>query len=679
MKLRIIIFFCLLSSISFNEMRAENLDSLENVLTKTSGIERVQILNKLGFEYAFTSLEKAKKYAYLGYREAKTIDDSGLLVSALINVAYSNYDYNKIDSAEYYFLQAADLARSVNDLKGLANSLNGLGTVSKRKGELASAIKYYKDCLSAQEKVGNTTGISAALHNIGKALNDIGSYEEALKYYLRALEINKNNNYTAKIALNLSNLSLVHINQREEHLALKYLEEILELPSLPHKSLASAYNDLGLVYKKKKEYVAALNYFDKSQKYYDSLGYQSAQVLHNISDTYLDKGDFTSAITIAEEALDLKRKQNNPSSQVFTLNLLADIYLQLGNAKKALEYSEEALAISIKINSKDREKHTLKYISESYALMSDFNTAWQYRLKYESLKDSLFNSQKSEQQAAILTLYETEQKQKKIELQEANLESQEAKLALADVTNSRLLIIISAIILLSIVLLGAFINKNRIYKKLELQKLAIEQKDKEKAVLLKEIHHRVKNNLQIISSILNIQSRKLDDDVAKKAVDEGRSRIKSMSLIHERLYSTDQISSINMKEYIHELSEFLFSTYKPNSDISKNIETGDLELDIDTAIPVGLILNELITNSLKYAFSNNPTGSLDIRLSQDNQEFILQLKDSGPGLPDGFDEKKSMGMRLIRTLAQQLNGLINIENKNGAVVTLTFKPVLSTT
>ncbi|MEQ8575301.1 MAG: sensor histidine kinase, partial [Fulvivirga sp.] len=247
-----------------------------------------------------------------------------------------------------------------------------------------------------------------------------------------------------------------------------------------------------------------------------------------------------------------------------------------------------------------------------------------------------------------------------------------AEASVQALTKTNQLYLVAGIVLTSILLLSLYL-----YLNLRKAKVKIEEKNKERETLLKEIHHRVKNNLQIISSILSMQSRKLEDSLAKSAVDEGRSRIKSMSLIHEKLYSSDQLTNVKMKDYIEELSGFLFNTYKPSGVVKQKINVEDIDMDIDTAIPVGLILNELISNALKYAFSANGDGELDISLRMEDKEYVLQVSDSGKGLPLNFTESQNMGMRLVNVLTEQLDGLLKIENEGGAHFTLKFKPSLS--
>lgn len=200
--------------------------------------------------------------------------------------------------------------------------------------------------------------------------------------------------------------------------------------------------------------------------------------------------------------------------------------------------------------------------------------------------------------------------------------------------------------------------------------LALQEKD----ILIKEVHHRVKNNLQVISSILNIQSRGLVDQKAKEAVMEGQSRIKAMSFIHQKLYKGEDLAYIDMESYINELATYLFKTYKPSNLINLRLNLAPIKLDLDSAIPIGLILNELITNALKYAFIEETEGTLSIGFERQDEQCILIVQDSGVGLPSNLKEAKTMGMRLINTLSDQIEATLDIRNTPGASFQLSFTP-----
>lgn len=191
----------------------------------------------------------------------------------------------------------------------------------------------------------------------------------------------------------------------------------------------------------------------------------------------------------------------------------------------------------------------------------------------------------------------------------------------------------------------------------------------EKGLLLREIHHRVKNNLQIIISLFNLQTSYVDDENAYKALKEGQDRIKSMALIHERFYQSDGLSKIDFDDYIKRLAENLMQSFRISpSQVSLIIQSDKISLDIDTAVPCGLIINEIVSNSLKHAFKDDRRGEISIRLTQlEADQFSLVIADNGIGLPAGFSvgTSDSLGIQLIQALTDQLEGTMNVENHPG--------------
>ena len=198
----------------------------------------------------------------------------------------------------------------------------------------------------------------------------------------------------------------------------------------------------------------------------------------------------------------------------------------------------------------------------------------------------------------------------------------------------------------------------------------------EKEMLLKEIHHRVKNNLMIISSLLNIQSSYITDKESKEIFKESQNRAKSMALIHERLYQSTDLKRIDFGDYIQSLSTELFHTYVADPSIialKTNVE--DIYLDINTAIPLGLIVNELITNSLKHAFPRGMTGEIDVDFHMVKDHYEFTVKDNGIGFPDTLDYKntESLGMQMVNSLTEQIDGEIELNNEKGTSFKITFK------
>jgi two-component sensor histidine kinase len=196
-------------------------------------------------------------------------------------------------------------------------------------------------------------------------------------------------------------------------------------------------------------------------------------------------------------------------------------------------------------------------------------------------------------------------------------------------------------------------------------------------VLLKEIHHRVKNNLQIVSSLLYLQSRKTSDDQVLSVLRESQTRVRSMALIHEKLYQCDDFANINLEDYIRSLTSYLFNSYgvAPQM-VTLHVNVESAPLGLDRAIPCGLIINELVSNALKYAFPTGKRGEIVIDLLHGGDgKVVLTVKDDGVGLPDGMDitDTPSLGLQLVNTLVKQLDGTIEVESAGGTA----FRMVLS--
>ncbi len=198
----------------------------------------------------------------------------------------------------------------------------------------------------------------------------------------------------------------------------------------------------------------------------------------------------------------------------------------------------------------------------------------------------------------------------------------------------------------------------------------------EKEVLIREVHHRVKNNMQIISSLLNLQTRYVDDEETVYLLKESQNRVKSMAMIHEKLYQSSDLNHINIFDYINSLVKDLFYSYAIPKDLIKPvIEVEEINLNIETAVPCGLIISELISNSLKYAFPKGRMGEIHVSLKLMGEKFCLTISDDGIGLPEDFDFDKtdSLGLKLVSSLTEQLDGELELDRNNGTKFNITFQ------
>jgi two-component sensor histidine kinase len=198
---------------------------------------------------------------------------------------------------------------------------------------------------------------------------------------------------------------------------------------------------------------------------------------------------------------------------------------------------------------------------------------------------------------------------------------------------------------------------------------------REKDVLLKEIHHRVKNNMQIISSLLRLQSKEIQDKSTRKIFDVSQNRIRSIALIHETLYQSEDLSRIDFARYVKKLATHLISIYRPEGQgIDLKLDVKNAYLDINKAIPCGLIINELVSNALKHAFPQNRTGEIHLLLKSMDGACELEVKDTGVGFPEGinFRETNSLGLQIVNDLVEQLEGKMQLVRKGGTFFRITF-------
>jgi two-component sensor histidine kinase len=242
-------------------------------------------------------------------------------------------------------------------------------------------------------------------------------------------------------------------------------------------------------------------------------------------------------------------------------------------------------------------------------------------------------------------------------------------------------VIIIVVVLLAILFLlnGLYIRKSQGFQKAN---SGLEAKLKEKETLLKEVHHRVKNNLQTVSSLLSLQSRAVADPKIEAIIKSSQHRVVSMSMVHEMLYKRDDYTSkIELKPYVEELCEYLIRSVKGNENkVTTNLDIGDYRLSIDTVIPLGLIINETITNALKYGIPDKTDGEIKIHLSKKGtNSYEMYLGDNGIGFPEDINPKtsKSLGLKLIHNLARQLRGsIIRDHEAKGTYYQINFEEVI---
>lgn len=316
-----------------------------------------------------------------------------------------------------------------------------------------------------------------------------------------------------------------------------------------------------------------------------------------------------------------------------------------------------------------------KELAKAYAATGDFKNANSAFLKYDALKDSVFTAEADQRVAKLQTEFEVAQKESTIKTQQQSI-AQQKRLQL---------ITLSAAVLLVLILVGlyrTYRNKRLVNTKLETLNLDLENKnvllDKRNAeneLLLKEIHHRVKNNLEIVSGLLALQAAQIDHPSAQAVMQASQNRVLSMGIIHQKLYQKGNLAAIEMKDYFYNLGESILDTFNAAGRIQIISDMKPLELDVDTAVPVGLIANELLCNALKYAFKETQQGEIQVGLKKTgiDNEMKFCVADNGIGKQNNATPKGTgFGTELVHLLVQQLEGRLTVDVSKGTTVSIYF-------
>jgi two-component sensor histidine kinase len=397
----------------------------------------------------------------------------------------------------------------------------------------------------------------------------------------------------------------------------------------------------------------------------------------NIGKCHAQMKNYDLAIPKLESGLEMIKEHNTGRfSQEYIENTLAiaECYIQLEDFRRATDYLSDNLDIK---KTKDVLKRN-RLFAAFYEKTGDFKNSAEYFKKNLRIHDSIAvnESELHNQQLATVMGRDMSSIRDMNEQQRLLLDQRRDELIAKDERNNMVFVSLVFALLFLAGLVYAYlksINNQRVIAK---QKGIIENALVEKDSLLKEIHHRVKNNLQMVSSLLSLQTKNTRSKAAIEALEEGKSRVKAMALIHQKLYQHDDLSVIEMQGYIESLINSVQSVYKKGGhNINITIDAEGVELDIDRAIPFGLMLNELVSNSFKYAFpTDDENGKIYIHIRRTKgQEGFFEYTDNGIGLPEDTDERanSSMGLRLMNRLANQLQTVLNVD-KNGKGVRFWF-------
>ncbi len=456
--------------------------------------------------------------------------------------------------------------------------------------------------------------------------------------------------------------------------------------------IGNFYNDMGVHFNRANNLDSAVFYFNRAKQYVDAKGkydhdktyydFFSGLIDGNIASALAKRKKYREAIPPLKKDIYYSLKAKNLLSASNSYNLIAECYLELKEYNLARRYIDSCKPLIAEIGELSPTLSNMLVEAKYYKYTGNLNKAAEYYDKYINYKDSITktdNENKLINQQVSFELY-----QKESLLTEKEKIIQKNKLLSEHQKTQRSYLLLGIVVLVFVILLlviNTQMNKRRQAelfiknKHIVQQKTAIENALKEKEFLIKEIHHRVKNNLQIISSMLNLQAETIDNAAAKEVLQESRLRINSMALIHQLLYSKNNMLNVSISDYLNTLLSQIEKSYSgASSNVVTDLNCDTINIDLDTAIPLGLIVNELVTNSYKHAFKKTDSGTIKITFSKNEADntFTLCVRDNGKGFDASKLKTHSLGMELIQMLAEQLNSKMEFANDNGTLAKITF-------
>jgi len=550
-------------------------------------------------------------------------------------IAKSQNHYSKEpDSALYYARIAREIADKGTDSTVLLKAYNTLAMSQKLVGLNTQALAtslYSKKFVNGSELTEDVANRS--LIN-GHIYRQLGENKMALDQYENAINLFEESNDSSGMSYAYTGMGIVYFDQGDFVKALNFHLKSDSLWSSDEKDLhADLYNNIGAVCVEIEKHAEAMWYYQKAMTIYQEINWESSiSMMHyNIGELYMIQGDYNQSKVECFKSLKIGHDIGSAEEIKWAYYGLYELEKALGSESQALTYHEH----------------------------------------YHRLSDSLLESSSLQEVLELARVYE----QEKVEKENFKLEADKVSLILENDQKNRVqnALWVGLIALMVIVIGGILVilrikkvNNTLIVQRQDIlvKNEQIDETLKEKELLLKEIHHRVKNNLQIISSLLNLQKHKLTPE-SYEAFEESQNRIQAIALIHKKLYQSESIAYVNFTDYLKELIEHQQSLYNTDVDsIEFDIQTNNIELNLDTSVPLGLIVAELMANAFKHAFVGVDEKKVSVEIVQVGEKFKMTFTDNGRGLPDSFnDTEQSLGMDIIHALADQLEGNIEFSSE----------------
>jgi two-component system, sensor histidine kinase PdtaS len=534
----------------------------------------------------------------------------------------------------------------------------------------AQALRYLDSAISFAHKACDDNALGKFYNNkgaflslTGKSILAMQSLNEAMKYAEFAGDF--------ITLLNIyGNVGNIYINRKENEKARFYFEKILASvdKTKDKDTYLTTLNNLAMIYGREKQHEEGLKILQMALELVEEETALQATMMNNIGFAHFKLGKYEKAMEYHEKAIALNKKLGNQYQLLASYLSVSELHLETKSFAKVIEAAKAALQIAEAEDYLEEIASANRFIANAYKETGEQTLALQF-LEAHIKALNRFNDQLySNEIAQLQEAFDVGIKEQEI----LNLRQNQDILAVLINRKSIQLMTGTVLIILLLILLGMGYH---FFKTKEKVALALEKKNLKIETLIKELHHRVKNNLQLVNSLLSLQYSRTEDTETKQTLKEGQARLEAMALIHKNLSIDDDISGLNMQVYLESLTQNLTKSYGfPAESVQLSINLSNSVFDIDQAIPLGLIVNELISNAYKYAFANKDAAKLWLTLNEEKNLISFLIQDNGIGLADHdkIAQSQTFGLKLVTMLANQLNAQISIEVDNGTCFKLLF-------
>jgi len=590
------------------------------------------------------------------------------MAQALYSMSFDHSLKQNIEQSRECMEKARGLLEETADYAGVYDCIEGLIFLHKQLHHKTEVDSLMRELVTVAERTADKKRMANSYYTMGNHYFDQAYLKLAIDAFYKAYRIAEESGDPAELANVIGSIGLTHLYLGEYQTAIDYylMQEAILQELKDNYQLSNTYTGLGEAYNALESYHLGLEYHLKALQIREEINYEIAisNSFHNIGLTYfLMEDSIDLALQYINRSLEIDRRINNYIGLAKNYMVSGKIHARLNDHPTAIRLLEQALALARRYNIPDVVIETAGSLSDLYAAKNDYEKAFTSMLIKNEVSDSIVSGENFKRITQLEMQNAFDRKQNEIELGH----QQERFMYEAELKKNRIIRNFSLFTGSLIIVFGIFLLFS--YRKSR-------KAEKEKEALLKEIHHRVKNNLMVISSLLNLQSGSIEDEKTRSAVRESQNRVKSMAVIHQLLYESELYNRIDFPKYLEKLMESLQSTYtRPGRNIRYVIQAENITLDIDTAIPLGLITNELATNAYKYAFADSSDGEIALNLSKvTDNKYLLRISDNGKGLPEGFDVDNSttLGLKLVKILARQLKAKLDFHLNNGTAFNILF-------